>query len=226
MRYSTLCWLGCIFIFVSCAAHPPRGESEYKHGLSASKYLINTYGEYQTPFAKEYLGYIKERLVSALPATGSARHQYRFILLDTNQPMAFSPGGGFIIFSKGLVKTLANEAEFAFVLCHELAHQQLGHTQFLLRDDSKGGYLPYQNKLELEADRYAIGLMALAGYDPRVAVFALTRSYRALDHIPTDNNYPDLETRLSAINQSIENSKWLPPGTLDRRAFQELRLRL
>ena len=215
---STLPLFGCAPKILSTA--------EQHYGLMLSRQLISAYGEYPNPLARQYLEYLKERLVGAIPPGRKAAYAYRFVMLDTAKPLAFSPGGGYIMISKGLIKTLANEGELAFVLCHELAHQQLGHTRYLLRGGLDEGFLPYHREMELEADRYAVGLMALAGYDPRLAPFALTRSYRALDRIPTDSHYPDLDARIAAIHEMIKNSTWRPPGTMDRRAFQELRMLL
>ena len=225
MHYSRLflgsflvCWLGCAPVKPTL--------TEYEHGLSASEQLIDRFGQRADSSHDDYLRYLKDRLTGAIPRKRPMRFQYEFILLEDPAPAAFSPGGGFILFSKGLIKSLANEAELAFVLSHEIAHQQLGHTALLISRPEALADRPYQRELELRADEYAVGLIALAGYDPRVCPFALTRSYRALDHIPLDAGYPDLDTRLSAIHVLLKNSAWQPPGTLDRRAFQQLRLSL
>ena len=216
---------GLSLVFFGCATRKV-GPGEYEQGLYASEQLVDQYGRVEDGAVSEYLLYLKDRLSEAIPKRHPAKFQYELIMLDTAKPMAFSPGGGFVLFSRGLLKSLANEAELAFVLSHEIGHQQLGHTAMLLEDQSLLDDKPYQRELELAADEYAIGLMALAGYDPRVCAFALTHSYRALDHIPDDEGYPDLDTRLGAIHELLKGSDWRPPGTVDRRAFQELRISL
>jgi predicted Zn-dependent protease len=226
MRYSRVFAFCCACWFASgCgAARAPMGE--YQYGFMAAEQLISEHGQSTDPAHLEYLRYLEQRLVRASPNVKDDHVQYKFILLGGSAPMAYAPGGGFILFSKKLVRSLDNEAELAFILCHEIAHQHLGHTKLAIEASVDLQPVPYQKSLELEADRYALGLMALAGYDPRYAVMALSRSYRALDHIPQDTEYPDLETRLGAISEEIRASDWQPPGTIDRREFQKLRTAL
>ncbi|BAV09795.1 Peptidase family M48 [Filimonas lacunae] len=52
----------------------------------------------------------------------------RFYFSRSAVPNAFSMGDGTIIFNVGLFTKLNSEAEVAFVLCHELAHLYLNHS--------------------------------------------------------------------------------------------------
>lgn len=51
------------------------------------------------------------------------------ILVAEASPNAFSIGDGTLIFYTGLLSELENEAQLAFILCHEIAHFVLHHTE-------------------------------------------------------------------------------------------------
>lgn len=42
---------------------------------------------------------------------------------------AFTPGGGYVFFNAGLIAAMENEAQFATVVAHEIAHIDRGHIQ-------------------------------------------------------------------------------------------------
>jgi hypothetical protein len=60
-----------------------------------------------------------------------------------------------------------DEAQFAGVVAHELAHNVLGHSEWL---DAHGRKRRHVRRTEREADRLMPWLLANAGYDPRDAV--------------------------------------------------------
>jgi hypothetical protein len=76
--------------------------------------------------------------------------------------------------------------------------------------------------LELDADRWALGIMALAGYDPRAAGSALIRGYALLPPGAPLEHYPAVEERVRAVEEQIVKSGWRPPGTVDRREFRQI----
>jgi len=52
---------------------------------------------------------------------------YNFYILDTDRINAVSCPGGYIVLTKGLLKTLGDESELAALLAHEMAHVIAGH---------------------------------------------------------------------------------------------------
>ena len=66
-----------------------------------------------------YLDQIGERLVKELPPTGL---RFRYFLVDSSMPEAFSLPGGRIYVSGKMVVFAANEAEIASVVAHEIGH--------------------------------------------------------------------------------------------------------
>lgn len=52
---------------------------------------------------------------------------YHFLVLDTEEPLAYAAPGGFIFVSSGLLGMMKNEEELAGVLAHEVAHVSEKH---------------------------------------------------------------------------------------------------
>ena len=60
--------------------------------------------------------------------------QLRVVITRDWWPNAYSLGDGSLAINAGLLVFLENEAQLAFVLCHELAHFQLAHTSRSIRE--------------------------------------------------------------------------------------------
>jgi predicted Zn-dependent protease len=131
---------------------------------------------------------------------------YRVYLIDSPHANAFTPGGGHIFVTTGIIRRLRTEGQLAMVLAHEMAHNRATHvvkgqdgqslnkrvTAFGKRifDDklgvpwlSKGvkaladtSLSSYTRAQEEEADRIGFQYFVAAGYDPREA----PRSFAAL----------------------------------------------
>ncbi len=221
----------CLLLGLFCCgprSYDPRLEET--SALLHTRILTRKYGELSGIFYRDYLGYLEQRLSQASNrADPSAVSSYKFVLLNAAEPFAFSAGGGIVLVSKGLVLSLKSEAELAFVLAHELAHQTLGHTANYQQEPDYDELVPdlglnsWQKEAESEADLHALGIIALAGYDPRVAINALVNAYRLIGERGETETHPKLSARISAIRAAIEESEWTPPGTIDRRAFQRFR---
>ncbi|OGR56730.1 MAG: hypothetical protein A2X36_02855 [Elusimicrobia bacterium GWA2_69_24] len=129
-----------------------------------------------------------------LERTGLAPHfagRYRYRLLQDSRPLAFSVPGGSIYISEGMVTALAGQQDrLAFVLGHEIGHNELGHladrVRYAQRFDSwllPGGDLAqglrdlaafsFGPALEFEADSYALRILTLADLRPGAAAETL-----------------------------------------------------
>lgn len=125
---------------------------------------------------------------------------YEFVVLNNSVPNAWAMPGGKIAINRGLLLELQSEAELAAVLSHEIVHSAARHSakameramamqamligvQAAARDHRDGRWaaagasatagmtqLKYSRDAERESDRYGLGYMAAAGYDPRAAV--------------------------------------------------------
>ena len=80
-----------------------------------------------SPEAHAYLQSIVQKIIAANP--GLQGTDARVVFSRDWWPNAVSMGDGTIAINAGLVIYMNNEAELVFVLCHELSHYYLGHTQ-------------------------------------------------------------------------------------------------
>jgi predicted Zn-dependent protease len=154
---------------------------------------------------EDYLNLIVSRL-QATAKHGVSGLFYRVYLIDSPHANAFTPGGGHIFVTTGIIRRLRTEAQLAMVLAHEMAHNRAIHvvkgqdgqllnkrvTAFGKRifDDKLGipwlgkgvkmladtSLSSYTRAQEEEADRIGFGYFVAAGYDPREA----PRSFAAL----------------------------------------------
>jgi Zn-dependent protease with chaperone function len=90
----------------------------------------------------------------------------RFVLNRAYWPNAACYGEGTIVFNAGLFTKLQNEAQVAFVLCHELAHQYFNHGNHAIHQYVNTVYgnefqqkLKDINKLEFEKNKAADKLL-------------------------------------------------------------------
>jgi hypothetical protein len=147
--------------------------------------------------------YLREVLARLGPGTGPGHGPPGLLLLDESAPWAHALPDGSVGLTLGLLATLRDEAELAFVLAHELAHQeQKGPARRTaprrpepgLRgwlDRLPGGQrrdrrrlteiftrdfpLGYGPDAELSADARAVQILAERGYDTVAALRYLTR---------------------------------------------------
>jgi predicted Zn-dependent protease len=215
MRYSALFLLCCTLLW-GCSPRKLTSDAAHHRAAGQTAELQRRYGELHDRGAELYVRMIVERLVQNHPQPAVASARYRIVLLNTLEPVAAAPGNSTVILSRGLLLQLSNEAELAFILAHELGHEILGHTLEVDRSPET------RQTFELAADRFGLGLVALAGYDPRPAVQALAHLQRTNDLWSTDPNYPDFVHRLAGLQTAIHTSHWQPPGTVDRRDFRKL----
>lgn len=97
-----------------------------------------------------------------------------------------------------LAREIVDEAEFAAVIAHELAHNILRHHDRLAAAGNRSARLV--RATELEADRLSVWLMADAGYDPAAAVRFWNRHKRPLIRAAT---HPPRSERIAAIEDEM-----------------------
>ena len=198
-----------VFLLCGCAVNPVTGKSELafysmseQEEVSLGKKAFpeaiqRMQGEYDDPRLKEYLTSVGMRLakVSHRPDL-----PYAFKVVNDSSPNAFAMPGGNIAITRGLLVALANEAQLAAVLGHELGHVTARHSvqnlqrgillnvglQVLAISSSGTSYSgaarqagqvagsildsSYSREQEREADRLGIDYMVKAQYSPKGAV--------------------------------------------------------
>jgi len=227
---SKLCAKSCVLFLVfvgGCSTTPvPSPDSGLRQVLA----LTDRFGEVHDPELIGYLTAITERIRTSDPRCGGKFAAFSIVVLDTPVPIALSSQGGFIIVSRGLIAGLQNEGQLAFILGHEMSHHILG--QLESNEDSAplavDGYLDR----EQPADRLGLACISRAGYDPRPALSTVSILAQQLEshggqlQIKRSELEMVAEARSRAMYEYLVDSKWRPPGTVDRRNFQIIRRRL
>ncbi len=194
----------------------------------ASAALEQQFTPINDALVQRYLLGIVSRL-SDRPVVSSLPHPQKnptivkkILLVKDRRPIALALPNQTLIISDGLLLSLHNEAELAFVVAHELAHLELHHHAEL---QDAGTRPSRQMALEQEADDFAVGVVAAAGYDPRASLGALQitdlrHHFLAPKSDSTaPSSHPDARERYFNAMNIIAESRWGPPGTVNRRDF-------
>jgi predicted Zn-dependent protease len=208
----------CSAMLISCAVNPVSGKKElmfvsenqemelgrefYPNALWGD---IGGGGEFKDERLRSYLNETVSRLHSV-----SHRPQLpvEFAIQNSSVPNAWAIPG-YVVMTRGLIAVLDSEAEFAFVMGHEMGHvsarhsaqhmtygmvQQMGlgtagialsgkdYADIALGVGAVGSsllLLKYSRDDELEADRLGILYMTKIGYDPQNAI----RAHRNLEKV-------------------------------------------
>jgi predicted Zn-dependent protease len=197
-------------------------------------------GAYGDQRVQAYVETIGRKLAAA---TGGSSTRWRFTVLDHQLPLGLTTGDGDIYVTRGALALLDNEAELAALLAHEMGHVVLGHRarsveqqrrelsavrtamdQNEMREAARllvEGVLrmrAYSREAENEADRYAVGLLAKAGYATEGVAGLLARlrdvnehferrSGRVAEAVEVENllaSHPAMNERLAAVRREAE----------------------
>ncbi|MEO5499942.1 MAG: M48 family metalloprotease [Ginsengibacter sp.] len=94
---------------------------------------------------RKYLEILKAEILQANPVLQNLTFQCYF--LKSGIPNAAYLGEGLILVNMGLFSQLQNESQFAFILCHELAHYYLQHSE-----NSIAKYVATLNSKEMQQE--------------------------------------------------------------------------
>lgn len=109
-------------------------EQELELGAEADKEITAEMGLYNNPGIQTYIESVGQRLVQASGITDpSTPEMYRdtkftFRVMDNPVVNAFALPGGYVYVTRGLLAHVQNEAQFAVVLGHEIAHVIARHS--------------------------------------------------------------------------------------------------
>jgi len=106
-------------------------EKIYKEHFSFVREVLNSSSTITAKKADNYLQSVVQKIING--NTPLQHKQIRVFFSRNWIPNAYSMGDGSIAINIGLVKDLNNEAELAFVICHELAHFYLQHSDLAIK---------------------------------------------------------------------------------------------
>ncbi|MEM6344603.1 MAG: M48 family metallopeptidase [Bacteroidota bacterium] len=166
--------------------HWADSSKEYQEALGAYfaedfYYLNRLLRSGQVIFGDTLSGYINRLADHILRDQPALRQQLRFYIVRSTVANASSTHDGIIFVNMGLLARLENEAQLAFVLCHEISHFVERHPlksyqQYLAAESSRpndpewqeSSHSSYSKEIEKEADRLGLGLYLKAGYSAEI----------------------------------------------------------
>ncbi len=92
-----------------------------------AEYLTSSISEGDFLFGSQEEVYVRKIVNDILKANPSIRQDISVFVSRSRQPNAFNLGDGTIVVNLGLLSHIENEAQLAFILCHEMAHQYKLH---------------------------------------------------------------------------------------------------
>lgn len=166
------------------------------------KHVAANGGEDHDFFVKSRLKNLIKKLVTA---NNFSAKTVSPILLKSNSVNAYSLGSNssfsYVYVTKGLIKFVQNDDQLAAVLAHEISHIILGH--HLARTKSSGS--KFNQRQELEADRYSIRLLKKAGFKVQQSIKLLERLdiLQAKQKFLNPQDYPSNKKRIQNLTRVI-----------------------
>jgi predicted Zn-dependent protease len=157
-------------------------EEENSIGIELEKQILN-----DSRVVRERNFNLKKIFNDIMRYVDRTNLNYGYKVVETDEVNAYAIAGGRMFFNTGILEFLETEDEIAFVMAHEIAHNELRHcikrVQYAaiassidpsfgeIVQLSYGIYsMPFTKYDELEADELGVWLMKKAGYDKQGAV--------------------------------------------------------
>lgn len=231
-------------------AQEVRGEltitdaEEQDLGAAVSQRIRDRYGVVQDPAVTRYVSLVGTVLAQA---TSRPNLAWKFIVLDTDGVNAFAAPGGYVHITRGALGLIANEAELADVLAHEIIHVtekhtiaaikkgkmvQMGANQSSVTRDSaifrqlvdkstEIVLLGFGRDEELEADQKGVRLANSVGYSPAGLGEFLTRLTERNKGSSAKQglfaSHPQMQERLGRLSKQITSERLASTATLQDR---------
>ncbi|UXP30644.1 M48 family metalloprotease [Reichenbachiella agarivorans] len=97
-----------------------------KIGAATLEEVKRTMGIYEDDELLAFVQGVGEKLESAMPEN---KYEFKYYLVDTEEPNAFATAGGYVFVTRGLLAIIDTEDELAGVLGHEFNHVLLKHSE-------------------------------------------------------------------------------------------------
>ena len=224
-------------------------EEEQTIGQAIALQVVARYGGvYDQPDLTRYVNLVGRAVALTCDR---ADIEYRFAVLNHDSINAFAAPAGYIFVTRGLLKTIRNEAELAAVLGHEIGHVTQKHIlDVIQRSKQIAGVaeagLAYANQnpdafknvidgavkklldegldqsKELESDRLGVIFASRVGYDPTAYETFLDR-LRAIkgDDQAFFKTHPNFSNRISAVHSTIREQGLKATGSLLADRFSQ-----
>jgi beta-barrel assembly-enhancing protease len=134
--------------------------------------------------------------------------ELNFYVYKSPTPNAYTSATGTILVTVGLLAQLENEAQLAYILCHEITHyrqrhmlkgylnrEELNNSKTSTASSIRSSYISYNQEQELEADRLGFELFMQSGYNKKEVL----RSFDVLEY--SEFPFDDLPYDTLFLNQ-------------------------
>ena len=146
--------------------------------------------------------YVNKVADKILASDTMLRKELRFYVLKSTTVNAYASGQGIVFVTVGLLSKIQNEAELAYILCHEISHFVKKHSLLQYKiaekvnsgsgqykgldiDDKISKIYQYSRSSEMEADQYGLQLFLKTEYAAESAITAL--EFLKTAALPYDN---------------------------------------
>lgn len=178
-------------------------------------------------YGDELTSYLEKLLDVILNGSPEIRKNINIFTLRSPEPNAFATGHGYIFVTTGLMARIKNEAQLAFILCHEIQHYLLKHSLESLKYNKKMServasrgekfesaikkIYKFSRKNEFEADSAGLELFLKTPYSAYVSMEALG----------------DLDTAMETpfLKSSRINKNWLETETYKFESILEKKIK-
>lgn len=110
---------------------------EYYLGRAVAAHALARYGVDPDPARRQYVRLVGEALVRTSARVPENYGGYHFEVLDSDEVNGISGPGGFVLLTRGAVRSCRSEDELAALIAHELAHVTLKHGEQVLRQGER-----------------------------------------------------------------------------------------
>ncbi len=224
-------------------------EEEENIGQAIALQVIARYGGlYDHPELTRYVNLVGKGVALTCDR---ANMEYRFAILNHDSINAFAAPSGYIFVTRGLLKTVQNEAELAAVLGHEIGHVTQKHIlDVIQRSKQIAGVadagLAYATRnpdafknvidgavkkildegldqgKELESDRLGVVFASRVGYDPSAYLTFLNRLRQLKgDDKAFFKTHPNFSNRITVVQNALREQGLKPGGALLADRFSQ-----
>jgi len=167
MRKTLFAFAACALL-AGCATNPATGKREFRLfsdkeevglGANTRDAVIKQYGRLNDPALEAYVSGVGGKLAAVCDRRELA---YSFYVLDTDMVNAFAAPGGYIFVTKGILKSMADEAELAAVIGHEIGHVTARHSMKAM--EKQYGYQAVLSVAAMVTQRDLSGLQQYTDY--------------------------------------------------------------
>lgn len=214
-------------------------EQEAELGLSMTAPVLAKSHATAHQDAREYVERLGKRIAGKMP---SSPFKYRFAVIVEDSPESYGTHepamlpGGYIIVSEHLILAARNEAEFAGMLAHAMAHCAERHftrmrtqreversSTYVGPDGVTTPYSQFAQAFEGEADVVATRAIAALGLSPASFGEYIRRTQVVIEH-PSRSAMPTKEVRAALIRGAL--AKLPPPSYSSSDEFLSIQRQL